>query len=113
MWTAFTIVVGIALAIYGLRGIHRRQIGFSIGPLLDILLTGTPGLIFSIACGLGGAVLAIPLLIALLTSQRTDTLVLQIATNSGLPIVGVGFVLAIFIQMAIDLGQFLGKRKDQ
>ena len=112
MWTAFTILVGVGLVIYGVRGLRRKQIGFSIGPLLDIVLIAAPGMIFSVACVLGGAVLAIPLLIALVVGEPTDSLPLQVATNSGLPIVGVGFGLAIFIQMAIDLGRYLGKRKE-
>jgi hypothetical protein len=110
---ALTILVGLALIVYGVRGLRRRQIGFSIGPLLTTLLTGAAGKVFSLACVLGGGVLALPLLIAILSQQPTDTLFLQIMTNSGLPIVGMGFALAIFIQMAIDLGQFIGKHRNR
>ena len=104
---AFRIVVGIALMAYGTWGLYRRQIGWSIGPLITTTITGIPGTIFSAACILGGGFLAVPLSVALLTGQPTNTLVIQLATHSGLPTVIVGLCFAILIQLALDLGGFI------
>jgi hypothetical protein len=53
--------------------------------------------------------LAVPLSIALLANQPTHTLFIQIATYYGLPVVMFGFVLAIFVQLALDLGGFIAR----
>ncbi|MBZ0299773.1 MAG: hypothetical protein K8J31_08540 [Anaerolineae bacterium] len=113
METALTILAGVALVLYGTCGLRRRQIGWSLEPIITTTLTGPPGLIFSAACILGGTVLALPLLVALLTQQPTDTLFIQVATNAGLPIAAIGFMLAIFVQLAIDLGHFIQRLKDR
>lgn len=113
MEIAFKIGCGVALMLYGMWGLHRRQIGWSIGPLITTTITGIPGRLFSVACVLGGALLAVPLLFALATGQPTNTLAIQIATHSGLPTVIVGFCFAIFVQLALDLGQFIARLKNR
>lgn len=113
MENALTVIVGIGLVVYGIIGLRRKQIGWTIPALLTTTLTGPPGLIFGAACVLAGLVLALPLLLAMLTRQPTDSLLIQVATNAGLPIAGIGFMLAIFVQLAIDLGQFIKRLKDR
>jgi hypothetical protein len=58
---------------------------------------------------LGGALLAIPLLVALLSGQATNTLVIAAATTAGLPVVIVGFGFAVLVQLALDLGNLIAR----
>ena len=104
MEIAFKIIWGIVLIGYGARGLYRRQIGWTIGPLLTTTIVGLPGGLFSVACVLGGVLLAVPLGVALLTNQSTDTLFIQVTTYIGMPVAIIGLMLAVFVQMAIDLG---------
>jgi hypothetical protein len=106
---AFKMLWGIALIAYGARGLYRRQIGWSIGPILTTTITGIPGALFGAACVLGGALLAVPLGVALVTNQSTETLFIHVATYIGLPVAVIGLMLAIFVQMALDLGGLIRK----
>jgi hypothetical protein len=106
---AFKMLWGAALIAYGVRGLYRRQIGWSIGPILTTRLTGIPGSIFSLACMLGGALLAIPLLVAILANHTTETLFIHVTTYIGLPVAVIGLMLAVVIQLALDLGGFIRK----
>ena len=107
MEIALYITVGTALLIYGLRGLLRRQIGWSIGPLLTTTLTGVPGFLFSLACASGGGLMALPLTVALLSNQPNDTPFIQIATYIGVPVVVIGLGFALIVQLALDLGRFI------
>lgn len=107
------IVVGTALLIYGLWGIYRRQIGWSIGPLMTTTITGVPGALFSVGCALGGGLMAVPLLVAIVSDQARDTLFIQIATYIGMPVVVTGLILAVLVQLAQDLGQFIARLRDR
>ena len=73
----------------------------------------SPARCFSVACVLGGALLAIPLLVALITNQTTDTLFIQVSTYIGLPVAIIGLTLAVFVQMAIDLGEFIKRFRER
>lgn len=105
---AVTILAGLALIVYGAHGFYNRVIGWSIGPFVTEI-TGVPGTVFSLSCMLGGLLLAIPLLVALLSGQATNTLLIQIATTAGLPVVIVGFIFAILVQLALDLGNLIAR----
>ncbi len=95
------------LLIYGLRGLLHRKIGWSIGPLLTTTLSGVPGLLFSLACATGGGLMAVPLVVTLVSNQPNDTPFIQIATYIGVPLVVIGFIFAIVVQLALDLGRFI------
>ena len=91
----------------------RQQIGWSIGPLLTTNITGIPGLIFSLACATSGGLMALPLLIVLLFDLPRYAMVVQIATYIGVPVVVIGFIFAILVQLALDLGSFIARLRDR
>lgn len=113
METAVAIVLGGVLIVFGGRGIYRRQIGWSIGPLMTTRLVGIPGALFSLACLLGGALLALPVLVALISGQTTETLFIQIAMSVGLPVVVIGLMFAVFTQLALDLGHLIRRFRER
>lgn len=111
MDSPFIILLGIALTIYGVIGLIRKQISLGIGggrlassrPLGTVVLTGVSGRIFSTACMIGGLLILIPRLYVVIGKQD-DTLFLQGATGVGLAICVIGFLFACIIQLAMSFG---------
>ena len=111
MDSIFKIGLGLFLFGYGTSGIIRKRIELGIGggisggrPLGTVVLTGIPGLIFSIACIIGGILLCVPLGYAFITNQPTNTLLIQMSSGIGLAVAIIGFFFAAVIQLALSFG---------
>lgn len=108
MVSIFKIVLGVALFAYGVSGIIRKRIELGIGggiggrPLGTVVLTGISGLIFSIACIIGGILFFVPLGYAVITNQPTNTLLIQMSSGVGLAVAIIGFLFAAVIQLAMS-----------
>ncbi len=114
----FNIIVGFALFLYGIRGPLRKQISLGIGgraisrPLATVALTNVSASIFSSACVIGGALVLLPRLYAVIDNKNADSLLMQIAAPLGLAIVIIGFVFACIVQLAMNFGSSVAKQKN-
>jgi hypothetical protein len=117
MDSIFTILIGVAVIIYGTIGLIRKQIELGIGggrsggrPLGIVALNGISGRIFSIACIIGGLLILVPRLYVSIGKQE-DTLLLQGATGLGFATFIIGFLFACIIQLAMSFGSSTTQNK--
>jgi hypothetical protein len=105
-------IFSISLIGYGILGIRRKRFEFGLGrpPIGTVVLTGLPALLASAACILGCLIAILTIAYRFLSADTIITeATLGAITLAGLLIAAGGVAFASVIQLAIYLGESIGK----